>query len=73
MWFKVLKPFGKLKVGELIELKEDSQHPILVEKGLIEESEAPKVETPEAVAGAYSTETIIETKPAEKPTKKEKK
>lgn len=47
MWFKVTKPFAKLKVGDVIELKEDSQYPILVSKGWIEETEAPKVEVKE--------------------------
>lgn len=60
MWFEALKKFGHLKEGDKFELKEDSQHKILVDKGLIKESEAPKVETPEAVAGTYSTDSIKE-------------
>lgn len=62
MWFKVLKTFGHHKVGDLIELKEDGQHEILADKGLVKESKAPAVEKEEAAKpDTYSTESILKT------------
>lgn len=81
MWFKVLKPFAKAKVDDVIELKEDSQYPILVEKGLIEETEAPIVEVKEvdpnsvnSVSGIIDeSNTVIDNKVTNKPGPKPKK
>lgn len=59
MWFKVTKDFGHRRVGEVIELKEDSQHKSLVDAGKLEETEAPQLSVKEPdINSSYSTESI---------------
>lgn len=61
MWFEVTKDFGHRRVGEVIELKEDSQFQLLVDAGMLKETEAPQPTEVKEVDpnSAYTTDMEI--------------